>query len=47
MRKVIVLEFITLDGVIQAGGGPEEDTSGGFAYGGGKFPMATMWLEPP
>ena len=34
MRKVIVLEFITLDGVIQAGGGPEEDTSGDFAYGG-------------
>src|SRR5258708_15579887 len=34
MRKVIVLEFVTLDGVIQAGGGPEEDTSGGFAYGG-------------
>ncbi len=38
MRKVIVLEFITLDGVIQAGGGPEEDTSGGFAYGG--------WIGP-
>ena len=34
MRKLIVIEFITLDGVIQAGGGPEEDTSGGFAYGG-------------
>ena len=34
MRKVIVLEFITLDGVIQGGGGPEEDTSGGFEYGG-------------
>ena len=34
MRKIIVLEFISLDGVIQAGGGPEEDTSGGFAYGG-------------
>jgi len=34
MRKLIVLEHITLDGVIQAGGGPEEDTSGGFAYGG-------------
>ena len=34
MRKVNVLEFISLDGVIQAGGGPEEDTSGGFAYGG-------------
>jgi hypothetical protein len=29
MPKIIVLEFITLDGVIQAGGGPEEDTSGG------------------
>ena len=34
MRKVIVIEFVTLDGVIQAPGGPEEDTSGGFAYGG-------------
>jgi len=40
MRKVIVLEFITLDGVIQAGGGPEEDTSGGFAYGGGQAPYS-------
>ena len=38
MRNVIVLEFITLDGVIQAGGGPEEDTSGGFMYGG--------WVAP-
>lgn len=38
MRKVIVLEFMTLDGVIQAGGGPEEDTSGGFAYGGWQVP---------
>ena len=37
MRKVIVLEFVTLDGVIQAGGAPEEDTSGGFAYGGWVF----------
>ena len=34
MRKVMVLEHISLDGVIQAPGGPEEDTSGGFAYGG-------------
>jgi dihydrofolate reductase len=33
-RKIIVLEHISLDGVIQAPGGPEEDTSGGFAYGG-------------
>ena len=40
MRKVIVLEFVTLDGVIQAGGGPEEDTSGGFAYGGWQAPYS-------
>ncbi len=40
MRKVIALEFITLDGVIQAGGGLEEDTSGGFAYGGWQAPYS-------
>ena len=34
MRKIIVLEHISIDGVIQAPGGPEEDTSDGFAYGG-------------
>jgi dihydrofolate reductase len=34
MRKIIVLSMITLDGVMQAPGGPEEDTSGGFKYGG-------------
>ena len=34
MRKVVVLEHISLDGVIQAPGGPEEDTSGGFTHGG-------------
>lgn len=38
MRKIIVLSMITLDGVMQAPGGPEEDTSGGFKYGG--------WTEP-
>ena len=34
MRKIIVLSMITLDGVMQAPGGPEEDKSGGFNYGG-------------
>ena len=34
MRKLIVLEHISLDGIIQAPGGPDEDTSGGFVYGG-------------
>ena len=38
MRKLIVLEHISLDGVIQAPGGPDEDTGGGFAYGG--------WIAP-
>ncbi len=55
MRKIIVLEFITLDGVLQAPGGPEEDTSGDFKYGGWTAPyfddfsgkvMAEQMKEP-
>lgn len=38
MRKIIVLSFISLDGVMQAPGGPEEDSSSGFQYGG--------WVAP-
>jgi dihydrofolate reductase len=38
MRKIVVSEFVSLDGVMQAPGGPDEDTEGGFAYGG--------WTQP-
>jgi dihydrofolate reductase len=38
MRKIIVHEFITLDGVIQAPGSPIEDTDGGFTHGGWTLP---------
>ncbi len=38
MRKLIVSEFISLDGVIQAPGGVDEDTDGGFEYGGWTVP---------
>ncbi|MDB5162784.1 MAG: Dihydrofolate reductase [Candidatus Saccharibacteria bacterium] len=34
MRKLVVLSFISLDGILQAPGGPDEDTSGNFKYGG-------------
>jgi dihydrofolate reductase len=38
MRKIIVSMFLTLDGVMQAAGRPDEDTSGGFTYGGWTAP---------
>jgi dihydrofolate reductase len=57
MRKIIVQEFITLDGVMQAPGGPDEDTSSGFKYGGWTAPyfsqadkeadeLMQKWLKP-
>jgi dihydrofolate reductase len=36
--RVVVSEFMSLDGVVQAPGGPEEDTDGGFAHGGWSMP---------
>ena len=36
--QIVLSEFISLDGVVQAPGGPEEDTDGGFAHGGWSFP---------
>ena len=38
MRKLIVGAFVSLDGVMQAPGGPEEDPTGGFQFGGWTFP---------
>jgi dihydrofolate reductase len=45
MRKIIILSFISLDGVMQAIGTPEEDTSGGFEYGGWTVPYADEFMN--
>jgi dihydrofolate reductase len=49
MRKIMVSSFITLDGVMQAPGGPEEDPSGGFQFGGWAAPyddeVADQFME--
>jgi dihydrofolate reductase len=57
MRKIIIQEFITLDGVMQAPGGPEEDTTSNFKFGGWTAPyfndadeegnsMMQKWMQP-
>ena len=37
--RIVITEFISLDGVVQAPGGPDEDTDGGFAHGGWSHPF--------
>ena len=48
MRKVVVVEWMTLDGVVQAPGHPEEDRDGGFEHGGWHLPyfddLARAWV---
>jgi hypothetical protein len=41
MRKLRVIEFLSLDGVMQAPGADDEDTEGGFRHGGWQRPIST------
>jgi dihydrofolate reductase len=45
--RVVVYEFMSLDGVVQAPGGPEEDTDGGFAHGGWSHPYFDVEVMGP
>ncbi|MCW5823117.1 MAG: dihydrofolate reductase family protein [Cyanobacteria bacterium TGS_CYA1] len=45
MPKIIVNEFLTLDGVMQAPGGPDEDKESGFKHGGWQFPYDDKVME--
>jgi dihydrofolate reductase len=57
MRKIIIQEFLTIDGVMQAPGGPDEDTESGFTFGGWTAPyfadadaeageLMQSWMQP-
>lgn len=45
MRKIIIAMHLTMDGVLQAPGGPEEDRSNGFKWGGWSFPYGDEMTE--
>src|ERR1700735_797807 len=47
MRQLIVIEFVTLDGVMQGLGSPDEDRDGGFAHGGWRAPYGAHVQQAP
>ena len=44
---IIIIDFMTLDGVVQAPGGPDEDTDDGFAHGGWSHPYFDVEVMGP